>query len=181
MFKEEILENERRHKIYTFIKANPGLYLRSLQKSLMIPLTSLQYHLNYMETRKIIYSEKAGNYIQYYCAAFNSREKEILSILRQRRLKQIVLLILTNKKIKCRALIDELELSPATISYYLKFLEGKGLVNCTRIGHEKIYTLRDEYAIAKTLVAHQESLFDKIVDKWLSTFIEKPLFKDKSP
>jgi len=53
MFKEEILENDRRRKIYTVIKKNPGLHIRELQRVLDIPLASLQYHLNYMRAEAL--------------------------------------------------------------------------------------------------------------------------------
>lgn len=180
MFKDEILDNERRGKIYAHIKRNPGLHLRDLQRSLHIPLTSLQYHLNYMTKRKIIFEEKSENYTRYYCKLLESREKELLSVLRQKRLREIVLLILINKKAKCQLIVSTLNLSPSTISFYLKYLVENGILERTKIGYENIYTLKDEDQIAKILVAYQQSLLDKIVDKWVSTWLEKRFVKDKS-
>ena len=60
MFKQEILENERRRKIYSFIDKNPGVHLRRLQRVLQIPLASVEYHLNYMVRKGVVIREKDG-------------------------------------------------------------------------------------------------------------------------
>jgi len=65
MFKEEILENERRRNIYAIIEANPGIHLRELQRVLNMPLATLEYHLSYMARKKIIFREKIGHYMRY--------------------------------------------------------------------------------------------------------------------
>ena len=56
MFKDEILENENRKKIYETIERSPGIHLREIQRILDMPLTTLEYHLSYMTRKKIIYS-----------------------------------------------------------------------------------------------------------------------------
>lgn len=180
MFKDEILKNERRSKIYHCIKENPGLHLRSLQRCLNIPLTSLQYHLNYMVRKKIIYEEKSENYTRYYCELLERRDREILSFLRQKRLREIVLLVLLNKKVNSQLIAETLDLSPSTISFYLNYLVENGILEQTKIGYENIYTLKEEIRIEKILVAYQQSFVDKMVDMWASTWLEKPPVKNKS-
>ena len=179
MFKDEILSNERRGRIYAYIKRNPGLHLRDLQRGLNIPLASLQYHLNYMTRRKIIFEEKAENYTRYYCELLEPKERKLLSLLRQKRLREIVLLVLINKKVKSQLIVRTLELSPSTVSFYLKYLVENNILERTKIGYENVYTLRDEDQIAKILVAYQQSLLDKMVDKWASTWLEKRFVEDK--
>jgi predicted transcriptional regulator len=180
MFKDEILNNERRGKIYECIKKNPGLHLRQLQRSLHIPLASLQYHLSYMARKKIIFEEKSENYTRYYCKLLEPEDKKVLSVLRQKRLREIVLLILVNKKVKCQLIVRTLNLSPSTISFYLNHLVEHSVIERTKIGYENIYTLKDEDRIAKILIAYQRSFMDKMVDKWVSTWLEKRFVKDKS-
>jgi predicted transcriptional regulator len=180
MFKDEILENERRGKIYASIKKNPGLHLRQLQRIMCIPLASLQYHLNYMARRNVIFEEKSEHYTRYYCKPLEPGDKKVLSVLRQKRLREIVLVILVSKKAKCQFMVDALKLSPSTISFYLKYLVDNCILERTKIGYENIYTLKDEDRIAKILIAYQSSFVDKIVDKWASTWLENHFVKDKS-
>jgi predicted transcriptional regulator len=172
MFKDEILENERRGKIYATIKKNPGLHLRQLQRIMGIPLASLQYHLNYMTRRNVIFEEKSEHHTRYYCKLLEPEDKKVLSVLRQKRLREIVLVILISKKAKCHFIVQALKLSPSTISFYLKYLVDNNIIERTKIGYENIYILKDEDRIAKILIAYQSSFVDKIVDKWASTWLE---------
>lgn len=172
MFKEEILENQRRQKIYATIKKNPGLHIRELQRVLDIPLASLQYHLNYMARRNIIVEEKAEHYTRYYCTPLDPEDKKILSILRQKRIREIVLIILVSKKAKYRFIVEELKMPTSTISFYLKTLMNNDIVSRTKVGYENVYFVKNEDRIAKILIAFQSSLLDTLVDKWAATWLE---------
>jgi predicted transcriptional regulator len=172
MFKEEILENQRRQKIYANIKKNPGLHIRELQRVLDIPLASLQYHLNYMARRNIIVEEKAEHYTRYYCSPLDPEDKKILSILRQKRIREIILTILVEKKAKYRFIVDKFKMPTSTVSFYLKTLMDNNIIERTKVGYENVYTIKDEDKIAKILVAYQLSLLDILVDKWAATWLE---------
>jgi predicted transcriptional regulator len=168
MFKAEILENERRSKIYATIKKNPGLHIRGLQRILGIPLASLQYHLIYMVRRHVILEEKSGHYTRYYCNLLELEDKKVLLVLRQKRLREIVMIILVNKKAKYQFIVQTLKLPPSTISFNLKYLLDNHIIERTKIGYENIYTLKDEDRIAKILIDYQSSFLDTLVDKWAS-------------
>ena len=180
MFKEEILENQRRHQIYLSIKKNPGIHIRELQRIMKIPLTSLQYHLNYLARRNIIFEEKSEHFTRYYSKLMENEDKKVISVLRQRRLREIVLLVLINAKAKSQLFEDTLHLSASTISFYLKHLVENGILERTKIGYENIYTLKDEERISRVLIAYESSFVDKMVDKWVSTWLEKRFNKEKS-
>jgi predicted transcriptional regulator len=180
MFKDEILENERRSKIYATIKKNPGLHIRQLQRIMGIPLTSLRYHLNYMARRNIILEEKSEHYTRYYSKPLEPEDKKVLSVLRQKRLREIVMIILVSKKAKYRFIVQTMKLLPSTVSFYLKYLVDNCIIERTKIGYENIYTLKDEDRIAKVLIAYQSSFLDTLVDKWASTWLENRFGKDKS-
>lgn len=172
MFKEEILENERRREIYTVILKNPGLHIRELQRIVGIPLSSLQYHLNYMSRRNIIIEEKSDHYTRYYCKPLDPEDKRILVVLRQKRIRDIVLIMLVNKKAKYHFILESLGLPASTISFYLKCLLDNNIIERTKVGYENIYTLKDEERITRILVAYQPTFEDKMVDRWASTWLE---------
>jgi predicted transcriptional regulator len=172
MFKDEILENERRGRIYSFIKANPGIHLRELQRILSIPLASLEYHLKYMARKKIIFGETDGHYTRYYCKPLEPEDKRVLLALRQNRMREIVLLIIVNKKVKYQFLAESLKLPHSTISLYLKYLVDNHILERTKVGYENLYTVRDEDRVAKILIAYRSGFLDKLADKALSTWME---------
>jgi predicted transcriptional regulator len=179
MFKDEILENERRRKIYSFIKANPGIHLRELQRVLSMPLASLEYHLKYMARKKIIFGEKNRHYTRYYCKPLEPEDKRVLLALRQKRMREIVLIILVNKKAKYQFLAESLKLPHSTISLYLKYLVDHGIIERTKIGYENLYTVKDEDRVAKILIAYKSGFLDKLIDKALSTWMENSYSKEK--
>lgn len=179
MFKEEILENERRREIYKFIEKNPGVHLRELQRTLKMPLSSLEYHLNYMVRKKVIFREKDGRYRRYYVKQLDAEDKKMLSALRQKRMREIVLIVLSNKKAKYQTLLDDLRIPPSTLSLYLKYLVDHNILTRHKIGHENIYTVQDEDRIAKVLMSYKSSFADRLVDKVLSTWMETKFRKSK--
>ena len=161
MFKDEILENERRKKIYVAIEANPGFHLRRLQKALNMPLTTLHYHLSYMTRKKIVFAELEGHQKKYYTKRLETEDKRILSALRQKKTKNIIQAVLANKKAKHQQLADCLKLPRSTLSFYLKQLVDKNILKREKIGHENVYILSDQNRIEKVLAAHKTSLTDR--------------------
>lgn len=172
MFKDEILENERRRNIYSIIEANQGIHLRELQRITNLPLATLEYHLNYMTRKKLIIRETNTHYTRYYTKPLDPEDKKILSALRQKRMREIVLLTATTKKAKFQFLMDQLNLPRSTLSFYLKHLVDHDILTKDKIGYENIYTVKDEDRIAKVLIAYRSSFLDKLVDKTLTTWLE---------
>ena len=172
MFKDEILANENRRKVYSVIEANPGIHMRELQRVLDMPLTTLEYHLTYMTRKKILFKESDGHYKRYYVRPLDSDDKKILSALRQKRMREIVFEVLINKKVKYQFLADYLKLPNSTLSFYLKYLVENMVLVKEKIGYENMYTVRDEDRVARVLIAYKSSFIDKVVDKALNTWME---------
>jgi len=178
MFKDEVLENERRRKIYATIEANPGIYLRELQRMLDMPLASLDYHLSYMTRKRIIFGEADGNVKRYYTKTLDAEEKRVLSALRQKTMREIVLLVLANQKAKYQFLSDALRLPRSTLSFYLKCLVDNNILARDKIGYETLYVVRNEDRVAKVLAAYKSSFLDTLVDKALNTWMETRFHRD---
>ena len=172
MFKDEILENEKRRRIYALVEASPGIHLRELQRVSEIPLTTLEYHLSYMARKKIILAETEGHHKRYYAKPLDPEDKKVLAALRQKRMREIVLIILANRKAKYQLLMEQLRLSRSTLSSYLKYLVAKNILVKDKIGYENLYTVRDEDRVARVLIAYKRSFLDKLVDSALDIWVE---------
>ncbi len=172
MFKDEVLANENRRKIYAIIEKNPGIHMRELQRVLDMPLTTLEYHLTYMTRKRIIFREGDGHYKRYYVRPLDTEDKKILTALRQEKMRDIVFLVLTNKKVKHQFISDYLKLPNSTLSCYLKHLVDSMVLCKEKIGYENIYTVCDENRVARVLIAYKSSFLDKVVDKTLNTWME---------
>lgn len=172
MFKDEILENENRRKIYDVIVENPGIHLREMQRVIVTPLTTLEYHLSYLVRRKIIYSENDLHFKRYYAKLLEKEDKKVIVALRQKRLREIVLLVLSKEKVKYQFLCEYLNLPNSTLSFYLKYLVDNGILAKEKVGYETLYTVKDEDRVAKVLIAYRSSFLDRLVDKSLNTWLE---------
>ncbi len=179
MYKEAILENENRRKIYSLIEANQGIHLRELQRLLDMPLTTLEYHLSYMARKKIVYSEREDHFRRYYTKPLDREDRNVLSALRQKKMREIVLLVIANESAKYQYISDYLKLPYSTLSFYLKYLVEKGILEREKIGYETVYSVKEEERVAKVLVAYKESFFDKLVDKALNSWLESYNGKDE--
>ena len=180
MFKDDILENENRSKIYVVIKATPGIHLRGLQRVLEMPLTTLDYHLDYMIRRRIIFCETNENIKRFYAELFDSADKKVLAALRQQRMREIVLTVLANEKAKFKFLAEHLRLPSSTLSYYLKYLVDKDILAREKVGYESLYSVKDGERVVKVLIAYKSSFLDKLVDKVLNTWMETRFLREKT-
>jgi len=178
MFKKEVLENENRRGIYAVIEENPGIHLREIQRILDLPLTTVEYHISYMVRKRIIFGEADKHYKRYYAKPLDREDRKVLSALRQKRMREIVLLVLVNERVKYLFLADYFKLPRSTLSSYLKYLVDNAILKKEKIGYENIYTVQDEDRVAKVLVAYKSSFLDKLVDKALNTWMET-YFKKK--
>ncbi len=144
-----------------------------------MPLTTLDYHLGYMTRKKILFAETEDHHKRYYTKPLDSEDKEVLSALRQKRMREIVLIILAKGKANYQLLIEQLGLSQSTLSSYLKYLVGKNILVKEKIGYENLYTVRNEDRVAKVLIAYKPSFVDKLVDSTLDIWMETHFRKEK--
>jgi predicted transcriptional regulator len=171
MFKEIILENSRRKKIYGLLKKFPGLYFREIHRRLNIPSYSLEHHLSYMTRNNVIYNRKDGGYTRYFCDPLSKDEQKIISALRHKRLREIVTILIEEEEVKYHDLREFLQLSPSILSYYLKCLIDNKIVTRKKVGYENIYSLYDQRA-KKVIIAYEPRFFSKLAEKAISTFME---------
>jgi len=159
---------EQRQQIYEHILHFPGSHFREIQRHLKLPVGTLQYHLANLCEDELIIQKRDGEYVRYYAIGlFTEREKKLLSLLRQKPIRHIAIMLLTNEELNHKRIVAELQLSPATTSWYLnKMLESK-LVRKKRRGKEVIYSVARPDEVVRVLIAHRSSFLDNIVDRFI--------------
>lgn len=172
MFKDQILENENRRKIYSTIRSNPGIHLRELERETNLPLSTTNYHVEYLTRKQLIFSEKDGKLVRFYIKKLEDKDKQTLLVLRQKKLREIVFFILINKQANFNSIAENFKIARSTLSFYLKNLVDKKILERNKIGYENIYTIKDEDRIARTLITYKSSFIDKIIDKTLAVYLE---------
>jgi predicted transcriptional regulator len=175
--KEKVLENEHRRAIYNFIQENPGLHMREIQRQLEIPLSTLEYHLDYLEKKDIISLEDDRRYCRYFAGEHTEFEKKLLSALRQRRLREIILLVLSEEMMCFKDLSREIRIADSTLSYYLGFLSDNEILFREKIGAESCYRIVSEDIVIRMLLCYKTSFVDKLVDNVLGSFLDVEMIK----
>jgi predicted transcriptional regulator len=175
MTKEKVLENDHRRVIYNFVKENPGLHMRELQRQLEIPLSTLEYHLDYLEKKAILSQEDDRRYCRYFAEDYSDYEKKLLSALRQRRLREIILLVLSEELMCFKELSSEIQIADSTLSHYLGFLSENEILVRERIGSETCFKIAYKDIVVQSLLCHKSSFVDRLVENVLASFFDVEL------
>lgn len=178
-----ILELETRRRIYDYILKNPGLHFRALSRDLQIPKTTMDYHLTYLKKNGIIKERAEKGYFRYYITQrVGSVEKDIINIFRQNIPLAIILFLYAYPERSRKAMYKDLRIPITTISYYLKSLIKKDIVEKQKFGRKFLYKLKNNSEMYKFLNKYENSLFrdNTLVDimNWLkfTSPKEKPKF-----
>ena len=162
--KNEVLELDTRRKIYEVIRKFAGSHFREIERKSNFPSGTVKYHLSYLKRHGLIKEEKEGNYCRYFPTTFKENKK-LLGLLRQKRIREIILFILTNKNCNHEQIVQVVEISPSTVSWHLKKLEDKNIIGSIKEGRKTFYyIIIDEDEIIKLLITYQESFLDVLVD-----------------
>jgi predicted transcriptional regulator len=161
----DILELPLRKRIFEYIRANPGIPFRLMQRDLDMAVGQLDFHLNAMLHNEIIVKQKVSGNVGFYIRdRFSAEEKDALSVLRRKIPRGIILYILENPGSNPGSILEHFTITGATLSYHLRRLEKVGLLRADTIGRERKYFLIDEDMVRSLLVMYRDSFIDRIID-----------------
>lgn len=171
----DILDLEIRKKIYDCIQKSPGLHFRELQRRINIAVGSLDYHLHFMHKNGLIKIEKDGSFNRYYTYTKNwdESEKNLLSLLRQRPIRQIVMFLYEHTKANPQLISEGTGISMSSVSFYMKKLSDINIISQDRNGKYRFYKIIDKKKILELLVNHKESFLDAMVDNFVDNWSDQ--------
>ncbi len=171
MMKEDTLALETRRDIYNLIVEYPGLHEREIARRLDISLSTLDYHLHYMEKRGLLVTRKDGRYTRYFAAKkVGIQDKKIISLLRQQTPRQIVLYLLEHPGAIHKDICRAVDKSPSTVSFHLKKLVKAGIAERVSLGRKTAYDVVDADAVVNTLITYRDTFVDSAVDSFIDTW-----------
>jgi len=146
---------ELRKQIFDLLLKNPGLNLSKIADELHMSAQLAEYHLLYLKRNNLILSvkEKGGYYRRFYVkdSEVGVKEKEVVSLLRQKHLLKIVILILKKSNIRHKKLSRKLDIHPSTLSHHLNRLSECGLIEAVTYGKEKGYRIKNKKEVINIL------------------------------
>ncbi len=171
--RKEALELEVRRDIFDKISNYPGAYLREIKSDLDLSIGQVEYHLKYLEDKGILSSKMVDNKKRYFVDdEVDYPDRKIISILRQNIPRQILIKLLNEGEAGFSDILKDVDISKSTLSFHLKKLNEKGLIDFKKQGRKKIFHCSDENKIAQVLITYKASFIDKAVDRFVDTWLE---------
>jgi len=178
MTKDALLELESRREIYQLISGSPGLHFRELQRRLDIAYGKLQYHIEVLVKHGLIEEEKTEEYSRFYLSNFKSiMEREIMSLLRQKSVRHILVYLLENPGSQNKDIADATGLSPSTISWHIGRLLHSGAILQQRQETESSYFISEPDIVVRLLTTYKTTFIDRIVDRYVDLWERESLKK----
>jgi len=158
---QENIVHENRIQICNYISDNPGSHLRKIERDLNIRLSTLRYHLNYLEKNGSIVCQKQNNLKVYFASGkLKPQEKTLTLLLQQKRFRDIILVLIDFPGLTFSQITDRLSIGSSTASKYLNILEEQKIIFHEKLGREKKYRVNDEKSIIELLKTYKKFMAD---------------------
>ncbi len=149
---EEVLENENRNKIIDLILEEPGIHFNELLRKTELAAGNLVWHLDILETYKIIGKKRIANYIAYFPYYQKNPISNIdLKLSKSKLSLEILEMIEKEPGIWNNLITKRFKVDHKTTYYHIKKLAELDLINIKKSGRKKkIYpNLESDYFIKK--------------------------------
>ena len=170
---EEQMALSPRDRIYSMIIQNPGLHFREIQRRVEIATGALQYHIDYLKKKHLIYEEKEGKFSRFYAHQEQKINEKLMNLLRQDQVRQIVLFLLTKRKASIKTIVKEMNISTSTTKFHLqKLLDAEVVLEKIQNG-KTFYSLKEREPIMEILIVYKKSFMDSLVDSFVEIWEEE--------
>jgi predicted transcriptional regulator len=168
----DALDLQCRKKIYEYVVNNPGVHFRELQRSLGMPVGSLEYHLRYLEKRELLSSRNDAGYSRFYSRnKFDPEAKSIIAFMRQPIPRGILLFLLRERKSSHGGILDNFKISAATLSYHLKRMCDTRVLRSEKAGRESFFEICQPEKLEEIVIVYRRSFFNGIVEDFAMSWL----------
>ncbi len=137
---EQVLENENRDKIITLILEQPGVHFNEILREIDISAGTLVWHLDILETFKVIQKQRIGQYLVYYpYTVKNPISKLDLKLRKSRTTLEILQLINDNPGMYQNQIAHRMDLNHKTVKYHIDKLIEIELILTKKKGRKNFF------------------------------------------
>ncbi|QEE17106.1 winged helix-turn-helix transcriptional regulator [Promethearchaeum syntrophicum] len=137
---EQVLENENRDKIISLILEQPGVHFNEILREIDISAGTLVWHLDILETFKVIQKQRIGQYLVYYpYTVRNPISKLDLKLRKSRTTLEILQLINDNPGIYQNQIAHRMDLDHKTVKYHIDKLIESELILAKKKGRKNLF------------------------------------------
>jgi predicted transcriptional regulator len=141
-----VLENQARNTMYTCVRENPGIHMRSLSRMLGMNIGTARYHMGMLcRTGKVTSGQNCRG-MSYYVSAgtYPDLQKKIAGFLDERPKSRIINLVLQHPGSTRKDLASRLVMSGPSITWHMKPLIREGVVRSKKNGRYTRYYLNSD-------------------------------------
>lgn len=162
---EKTLALDVRRDVYFLVKKFAGSHFRELERASGLATGSVKYHLDYLTKCGLVVQKRSGNTVHYFPKTFDSDDADLMSLLRQRSIRRILLVLLSHGSCTHESIVSGVGLSASTVSWHVKKLVDASVVLSRKKGRYTYFKLGvDEERIIRLLISYKESFFDSVLD-----------------
>jgi len=135
---EQVLENENRDKIIDLILKKPGIHFNELLREMDIAAGNLVWHLDILETYKVIGKKRIGNFVAYFPYYQKNPLSNIdLKLQKSKLTLEILEMIEREPGIWNNFITKRMKVDHKTIQYHINKLIELNLINFRKEGRKK--------------------------------------------
>jgi len=135
---DEVLENENRNKIIDLILNEPGIHFNELLRKTGLAAGNLVWHLDILETYKVIGKKRIGKFIAYFAYyQKNPIDNLNLKLSKSKLTLEILEMIEREPGLWNNLITKRMKVDHKTIQYHLEKLKDLNLVNIKKDGRKK--------------------------------------------
>lgn len=165
-----------RDKILKIINSVPGIRYRDILRLTNLNNGTLSYHLSILEKRSIIKIGRTenSNITRYFPASTPSGETLILSYLKIKTTKGIILMLLhtDGNGASFSEIVNHIKKAPSTTSWNLKRLVESKIVGRKRGKEVSIFFLLNKELVEKLVGQNTKTFLDRSIDNYISIIDE---------
>lgn len=134
--KDELLENDRRARIFELIKNNPGIHLSEIARELEYAWGTTLHHLRKLRAERLILFKDIGHHKSFFVngSGLSEKQMEALSLIKTGTLAQLAHYLEGHPRTTLKELSEALSISPPLAAFHIRKLEKAGLVAKVRDG-----------------------------------------------
>lgn len=155
------IEVDNRRFILSYILHNPGSHLRKIARDLDISLSTLRYHLEYLEKKGEIICQKQNNLKVYFIPdMLKPHEKMLIPILQQKHYRDIILALMESPGLTSSQIANRISMGSSSASKYINLLEDQKILLHRKSGREKNYYVNKEKSIIELMATYKKFVAD---------------------
>ena len=162
---------DTRKRIIGIIQTKPGIHFRKLHRESKLAMGEVEYHLNVLEKMELVVKDTSTPHTRYFPSnELSDEEKKIMGLLRQEKLREILLLIISEEEIGHGDIVKEFHFKKSTASFYLDKLISYRIIEKKKKGRNVSYKVTDPREIVRLLLLYKEGFGDwiakRVEDLW---------------